>query len=506
MMKKKLLISIILIGLMLGVSIPVSADTTAIEPNVTWVQTYGRLLNDEWGSSVQQTSDGGYIVVGAKSTAFFDIHSKRDVWLVKLDDNGLMQWEKTFGTRGNDMGNAVLQTSDNGFIITGSAEPIGTEKGNLWIIKTDDQGNKQWDSILGVSSDFESGSMIIETDDSNYIVVGSVNTSGGGRGDIWLLKIDAFGNKLWDKSFGDRGHNYADDVVETSDGFVILGSSWIPDETNGYDIWLLKTDKKGELLWDQIFDASDSDHGWSLDQCDDGGFIITGEKDHGSDDKVWLIKTDENGNLAWDTSFPGRGDSVQQTSDGGFIIAGYEIDPTPKDYSNGLLIKTDGTGNLLWKKTLGGKENDFLYSIEQTADNGFIVVGGIYQTWFDAGLWIMKLDPDTSALKTKETSTDNAWKIISLTGDCSGHGFGGFFNHFFGFWFTPHTLNFQMDETCELRINGEQVPIDYSPIIEVHGFFGKAIWPYSWTIRTLQENYPPFEISVFGVTRYIDIS
>lgn len=504
-MIKKKVICVLLIGLFIGISMQVSADNTVVEPDVSWVHTYGRLFNDEWGSSVQQTSDGGYIVVGAKSTALFDIHSKRDVWLVKLDDQGLIQWEKTFGTWGNDRGNAVLQTSDNGFIIAGSAEPIGTEKGDLWIIKTDEQGNKQWDSIFGISSEFESGSMVIEIDDGNYIVVGSVNTSGGGRGDIWLLKINANGNKLWDKSFGGRGHNYADDIVETTDGFVILGSSWIPDETNGYDVWLLKTDKTGELIWDQIFDGSGSDHGWSLDQCDDGGFIITGEKDHGSDDKVLLIKTDENGNLVWDTSFPGRGDSVQQTRDGGFIIAGYEVDPTPKDYSNGLLIKTDGSGNLLWKKIFGGKENNFLFSVEQTADNGFIVVGDTYQTRFDAGLWIMKLDPDKSAVETPDIRIDNSWKFIQLIGSCSGHGFGGLFDHFFGFWFTPHTLNFHMDETCDLRINGEQVPFDFSPTIEVHGFFGKAIWPYSWTIKTLQEEYPPYEISVYGVTRHIDI-
>jgi hypothetical protein len=360
----------------------------------TWMQTYGRFFNDEMGSSVQQTDDGGFIVVGAKSRSLIDIHGHRDVWLIKLDETGSEIWDKTFGGWADDVGNSVQQTLDGGYIITGYTESYSNGKKDVWLIKTDENGKKLWDKTFGYS-DFDSGSEVKQTSDGGYIIIGKVNTSGGGRGDVWLIKVDTNGELLWERSFGGKGHNYADEIQQTSDeGYIIIGSSWIPGETNDYDMWLIKIDKNGNMIWDKKFHGTESDHGWSIDQTVDGGFIIVGETDHDSEDNVWLLKTDESGDKIWDKIFEGRGYSVQQTNDGGYIIAGAAMNPTKTDFSNGLLIKTDGYGEQEWRKTFGGRKPDFLFSVQLTTDNGYIITGYTipWSAWFGSNLWLLKTD------------------------------------------------------------------------------------------------------------------
>lgn len=365
-----------------------------------WIHAYGRFFNDEIGISVQQTNDGGYIVVGAKSMSFFNIRGNMDVWLIKIDDMGFMMWDKTYGGKNDDVGSSVQQTLDGGYIITGYTESYSNGKRDVWIIKTDENGGVLWEKTFGYT-DFDSGSMIRQTSDGGYILVGNVNTSGGGLGYMLLIKVDSNGEFIWVKSYGEKGHNYADEIIQIEDeGYIIIGSSWIRSETDTYDIWLIKVDKHGDMLWDKKFYRSDSDHGWSIDQTDDGGYIITGETDHASDDdKIWLIKADENGNKLWDKTYEGRGFSVKQTSDGGYIIAGSSMNPTSTDFSDGLLIKTDSNGEIEWRKIFGGRKADFLFSIELTSDNGFIATG-YTNILFDSNLWLIKTDPEGNAQKT----------------------------------------------------------------------------------------------------------
>jgi len=393
---------VILLCLLLMLTIvPLSQAHThysTINMQNTWMQTYGRLFNDELGSSIQQTKDGGFIVVGSKSTSLFDIHGHRDVWLLKLNETGTVMWDQTYGGPDEDDGNAVQQTDDGGYIIVGRTRSYSNGKTDVWLIKTDEKGNKLWDTTFGYS-DFDSGSEVRQTRDGCYVIIGSGNQSGGGRGEALLIKVDSDGNKVWARSFGEKGHNYADEIQQTSDdGFIIIGSSWISGETNSYDMWLIKTDKDGNLMWDKKFDGAGSDHGWSIGQTLDGGFIITGEtyQSHGSDDNIWLVKTDENGNTQWENTFEGRGYSSQQTSDGGFIIAGATMNSTITDFSNGLLMKTDSGGNLEWRRTFGGRQPDFFFSVQQTQDNGYVLTGYTipWHFWFGSDLWVLKTDSE----------------------------------------------------------------------------------------------------------------
>ena len=401
---------VIIICLMLMLTtIPFSlADNNTNNIETTWMQTYGRFYNEELGVSVQQTDDGGFIAVGSISKSLFDIRGNKDVWLMKFDETGSIIWNKTFGGRNHDEGNHVQQTNDGGFIITGDTESYGNGKNDVWLIKTDENGEKLWDITFGKSG-FDSGKEVIQTIDGGYAIVGWGNQSGGGLGNVLVIKVDSDGNKIWDRSFGDKGHNYGDGIRQTNDGgFIIIGSSWIPDESNSYDMWLIKIDKNGNMMWDKKFGGTYSDHGWSIDLTVDGDFIILGKTNFGSSGDIWLIKTDEKGNKIWDKTFAGRGSSVHQTSDGGYIIAGSERKNSRFDFSDGLLIKTDSNGVQEWRETFGGNGADIFSSVQQTEDNGYIITGftGQWKARFGYDLWLLKINSGDYMEGTEKMTDD----------------------------------------------------------------------------------------------------
>jgi hypothetical protein len=361
-------LALLLVGLGVGKSV-------AQAPNDwwEWFKTFG---GSDWdsGSSVQQTSDGGFILVG--TTTSFGAGGF-DVWLIKTDADGNKLWEKTFGGIRDDRGHSVQQTSDGGFILLGWTESFDAREADVWLIKTDASGNIEWDRTFG-GSDRDKGSSVQQTSDGGFILVGYTESFGAGWADVWLIKTDADGNKLWDRTFGGSGLDSGSSVQQTSDGGFILVGYTTSFGAGGFDVWLIKTDADGNKLWEKTFGGSRRDWGSSVQQTSDGGFIIVGYTTSFGAGDVWLIKTDANGNKQWDRTFGGsdwdEGWSVQQTSDGGFIIVGWT-------WSFGAggpdvwLIKTDANGNKQWDRTFGGSDWDWGFSVQQTSDGGFIIVG-----------------------------------------------------------------------------------------------------------------------------------
>jgi hypothetical protein len=228
-----------------------------------------------------------------------------------------------------------------------------------------------------------------------------------------LIKVDANGNMQWSKTFGGQGWDAGYSVQQTSDGGYIIVGVTRSYGAGGYDVYLIKVDANGNIRWNKTFRGGGSTLGYSVQQTSDGGYIIIGETlSYGGYD-VYLIKVDANGNMQWSKTFGGTGDdrgySVQQTSDGGYIIVG-----VTRSYGAGLedvyLIKVDANGNMQWSKTFGGQGWDAGYSVQQTSDGGYIIVG--WTTSYGAGgddVYLIKLGlrtiPTTTTTVTVTTTT-----------------------------------------------------------------------------------------------------
>ena len=378
-------------------------NSTGIEEDtvpIMFAKTFGG-SDDDVGLSVQQTTDNGFIIAAAKT----GLEGGMIVWLIKTDSGGDEEWNQTLGS-GLGVCYSVRQTSNGGFILVGIALSSGNGSHDVWLIKTDSKGTEEWNRTFGGSGS-DVGYSVQQTNDGGFILTGMTGSYGNGSTDVWLIKTDAEGIEEWNQTFGggDRERGYS--VQQTSDnGFVIAGTTWSFGNGNG-DIWLIKTDAEGVEEWNQTFGGREAEEAKSIQQTTDGGFIIAGSTAScgNGDEDVWLIKTDPWGNEEWNRTFGGsvldNASSVQQTSDGGFIIAG-----TTWSFGNGggdfWLIKTNAEGAEEWNQTFGGGGDEDAYSVQQTSDGGFIITGSTRS--FGNGridVWLVKTYPDGNTILQK---------------------------------------------------------------------------------------------------------
>ncbi len=345
-------------------------------PDVMWEKIFGGTSNDE-GYSVQITDDGGYIITGM---TYSSGAGQADVYLVKIDSSGNLEWEKTFGGTNIDEGYSVQVTTDGGYIITGVTYSFGAGGPDVYLIKTDSDGDLEWFKTFG-GTGWDQGNSVQLTDDGGYIIVGRKSTSMSG-GNVYLVKTDSNGNLVWEKTFGSTGYDDGYSVQTTDDGgYIITGE--IYSFGSGYlatEVYLLKTDSDGNQLWSKMFGGTSVDRGYSVQVASDGGYIITGmtvPAGSGWGD-VYLLKTDSDGTLEWEKTFGGtekdEARSVQLTSDGGYIISGF-THSSGAVWGDVYLIKTDSSGNLVWEKTIGGTGKDYGYSVQITDDDEYILAG-----------------------------------------------------------------------------------------------------------------------------------
>ncbi len=368
-------------------------------------KTFGGLLTDE-GYCVIETSDGGYIITG--NTRSYGTGVSSDVWLIKTDESGNHVWNQTYGGTGNDEGRWVIETSDGGYIITGYKWFGDNGNTDVWLIKTDANGDEEWNQTYG-GIHSESGYYIAQTNDGGYIITGYHSTGISAYTNVLLIKTDANGDEEWNQTFS-RGStiDQGNCVVQTADGgYIIAGSTQTMVDSWPGDVWLIKTDENGDEMWNQTYGGTDWDIGYSVLQSSDEGYIVAGyTQSYGVDGSrdVWLIKTDANGNHVWNQTYGGidndEGRCVVQTSDGGYIITGYQqstLVASTMSTRNGpptkvLLIKTDENGNHQWNQTYGGTGYDVGKCVVQATDGGYIIIG--YTTSYGAGemdVWLLKV-------------------------------------------------------------------------------------------------------------------
>jgi hypothetical protein len=318
---------------------------TDVNGDSLWTKTFGGTGTDV-GFSIKQTTDGGYIIAG--STLSFG-SGDFDIYLIKTDSIGSPLWSKTFGGTNDDEGFSVQQTTDGGYIITGSTDSFGSGDYDAYLIKTDANGDTLWTKIFGgIFNDLAYS--VQQTTDGGYIVVGYTVSFGAGNADVYLIKTDANGNSLWSKTFGGAIDDQGYLVQQTMDGGYIVAGKATSFGAGNSDVYLIKTDPNGNSLWIKTFGGADYDYGFSVQQTMEGGYIVAGRTVSfgAGGNNVYLIKTDVNGDTLWTKTFGetgySTGNSVELTNDGGYIIACETTGFGAGNYDI-YLIKTDSLGN-----------------------------------------------------------------------------------------------------------------------------------------------------------------
>jgi len=380
-----------------------------IPTNKQWDYRYGG-NGVEVLSGIVQTSDHGYILGGSstsdssgdKTQPAWDQYGGWDYWIVKIDSLGKKQWDKRFGGTRGDLLYSLSQTFDEGYILAGNSDSdsSGDKTQNTqgdadyWIVKTDANGNKQWDKRFG-GKEIEALYSIAQTTDHGFILGGVTMSDSSGdvsqsglnhNRDFWIVKIDSAGNKQWDIRFGGNHWDVLYSLKQTMDGGYILGGSSQSDSSGqksqntveeSYDFWIVKIDATGVIQWDKDFGGAGDDELYSLCQTPDGGYLLAGTSNSGvsgnktqypaggaGDFDFWIVKTDSLGNKIWDKDFGGtlkedEFGNVSVTSDGGYLLAGTSYSDKSGDKSENNLaneqswfVKIDSLGNKQWDKTL----------------------------------------------------------------------------------------------------------------------------------------------------------
>jgi hypothetical protein len=413
-----------LISRVLGCLVAQAALAQTISPPpIEWQRTFGG-NNDDTLIALQQTTDGGFIL-GGYSYSYADGNKTAtnfgggDFWVVRLDANGNRLWDNSFGGSDGDILYSLQQTFDGGFVLGGSSRSsVSGNKtaGNFgfndfWVVRLDAGGAVLWDrNFGGGASDYLR--CLQQTADGGYILGGysSSGTDGSktaahlGNNDFWIVRVDANGHQLWDRAFGGGGRDTLSCLQQTRDGGFILGGdslfSLSGNKTSPIigltDWWIVGLDPNGNKLWEHSFGGTNDDFLTSLQQTSDGGFVLGGSSaSSASGNKsspnfggydFWVMRLDEQGNKLWDRSFGGSGhdflNSLQQTSDGGFILGGYSSSGADGNKSSpnfGLedfwVVRLDAGGNKVWDLSLGGTGSDALRCLRQSADGGFILGG-----------------------------------------------------------------------------------------------------------------------------------
>lgn len=425
---KKLVSGFICLGI-LTIAYTLNAQ---VAPAIEWSKCYGGSSIDE-ANCIRQTADNGFIVAGLSYSNDWNVtinHGSADYWIVKLDSDGNIVWQKSYGGTGDDEAESVDQTTDGGYIVVGySNSNNGDVSGNhgdydYWVIRLDADGNLLWEKSFGsLYSDF--GRSVQQLSDGNIIVAGYNGPSG--THNYWILKLDDSGSELWTQSYGGTNEDYALSILQTGDGGLIVGGDAVSSNGDvignhgGADEWILKLDANGSVQWKKCFGGSNSEQTLSLKQSSDGGYFVAGFSmsndgdvtgNNGAHD-YWITKIDGNGNLIWQKPLGGSAIdiavSIDTTNDGGCIVAGYAASSDGDVYGNHSsagsydywLIRFNSQGDTLWTKCLGGTSNDAAYAIQKTIDCGYVVAGyadsqdgDVTGNHGSEDFWIVKLSCD----------------------------------------------------------------------------------------------------------------
>ena len=409
---------------------------------IDFITTLGGSKNES-AQAIINTTDGGYAILGHAQSMDGDVTTKSnesyDYWLLKYDATNQLEWQKTYGGSADDRGADLIQTSDGGYVIVGKSKSNDFEVSenagfdDFWVVKLDSNGSVSWENSFGFAGSDVPYS-IIQTNDDGYLLTGVLDVSAsngqGDRnsilsrhagGDYWVIKLNSNGVKQWSNYYGGSFTDTAYDAIQTEDdGYIIVGSSDsndvdITNNKGTYDFWIIKISATGNLVWEKSFGGSEIDEAHAINKSADGNYLIAGDtrssdldisQNNGAAD-LWVIKITPEGTLLWEKSLGGSnfdvGRSISKTQDNGFIISGSSRSTNASFSSNkgqndAWVIKLNSGGDLEWQKTIGGSEVDFFYDTVELNDQTVVAVGDsnssnedIYENKGFTDLLILKL-------------------------------------------------------------------------------------------------------------------
>lgn len=417
-------------------------------PSIEWQQCLGGSSQD-FAKYVRQTTDGGYIIAGKVHSNNGDVsgnHGGNDMWVVKLNAGGAIVWQRCLGGTYDDEVYAIEQTQDGGYIVVGQTKSndgdvTGLHSGfnaiDAWVVKLDALGALLWQKTLGGSRQ-DTATDVKQTSDGGYAIVGYTNSIDGdvtgnhGSNDFWLIKLNNSGTIEWQKCIGGTGDDMAKSIQLTADGGYVLAG--ITQSNNGDvsgtqgsgDFWVVKLTAAADLQWQKTLGGSLIEYGGIVKQTNDGGYLIVGQTSSVDGDvtgnhsgvlnnyDAWVVKLNESGVLEWQKCLGGStidgAFDVLETTDNGFIVIGGvlsndgDVVANHGDY-DGWMVKLDNAGSLLWQKCFGGSGEELFLSIQQTTDGGCILAGGTASNdgdviGFEGGfgnfsdLWVVKLEAE----------------------------------------------------------------------------------------------------------------
>jgi hypothetical protein len=433
------------------IKVTVSPDLSlAIE----WQKAFGGTGTDI-GQSIQHTLDGGYILAGSTNSQNGDVVGYHpgisgcyrtcfgdqiceyfpDALIIKLSSSGAIQWQKSIGGSGADYALCIEPTGDGGYIMSGYTYSNdgdvkgyhGGDEADAWVVKLSSNGVIQWQKVLGGSTGCEFANQVLPTSDGGYIVAGHTDSHDGdvtsihGGRDVWIIKLSSSGDVQWQKTIGGTADDYAYSIQSTSNGGCIIAGyteSHDGDVTGNHgaqDVWVAKLSSSGAIEWQKALGGINNDYAYCIQSTADGGYIVAGYTEsnngdvagnHGSQD-AWIVKLSGNGTIQWQKTLGGTDNenarSIQPTSDGGYIVAGYTYSVNGDVAGNhgnqdAWVLKLSSSGDIQWQKALGGTSSERAQSIQPTADGGYIVAGQTYSNngnvtgnHGDSDAWVIKL-------------------------------------------------------------------------------------------------------------------
>jgi len=374
-------------------------------PTTYWAKSYGSSsfleLRYNRAFAVEQTSDLGYVLAG-NTVGEYGV----DVLVFKLTASGDTEWWGMYGGEGgDDEAVSVLQSSDGGYVVAGYTNSFGNGLDDMWVLKLDSNGHVIWEYSYGTGF-FERANYVEQTRDGGYILGGMATGVVTGH-DFWALKIDSNGVVLWDRTYhlGTVTDRRIEAIHETSDsGYILAGSTVLSGTTDQSRAWVIKTDADGDILWDRTYNPFDPSYpSSSVDVEDiritsDGGYVLFGEATGPgiSGQDFWVLKLNSNGDIEWDKAYGGPGEEdaqpIRQTSDGGYIMAGATTS-FGAGFKDVWIVKVNHNGDIVWERTYGGHTDDEALGMDLTSDGGYVVAG--YTDWFGGGpteAWVLKID------------------------------------------------------------------------------------------------------------------